>query len=103
MSEASQSNLFIVKDSILITTWDNVLWGITQGVVLELAAGLRIATEKRDIRVEELLAADEVFITGSSKALVPVVQVDETAIGDGAPGEMTRRLMAAFEKLVREY
>ena len=103
VSEASQSNLFIVKDGVLITTWDNVLWGITQGVALELAEELGIVTEKRDIRVEELLAADEVFVTGSSKAFVPVVQIDDRAIGSGAPGMMTQQLMAAFEKLVREY
>lgn len=103
VSEASQSNLFIVKDGRLVTTWDNVLWGITQGLTLELAEGLGISTEKRKITLEEILTSDEVFITGSSKRIVPVVQADETKIGAGAPGPVTRRLMAAFDDFAKRY
>ncbi len=103
VSEATQSNLLIVKNGKLITTWDNVLWGVTQGLVLELAAGLGIVTEKRALDVAELLSADEVFITGSSKHIVPVVRIDETGIGSGTPGEITRRLMAAFDDFVKKY
>lgn len=103
VSEASQSNLFIVKDDTLITTWDNVLWGITQGLVLELAEGLGVRTEKRAMTTEELFSADEVFITGSSKRIVPVVQIDETIIGDGHPGETTKHLIQAFDEYVKEY
>lgn len=103
VSEATQSNLFIVKDGELITTWDNVLWGVTQGLVLELAQELGIKTAKRSLRTSELLAADEVFITGSSKRIVPVVRIDETAIGAGVPGEMTRKLMAALDGFVKKY
>lgn len=103
VSEATQSNLFIVRDGRLITTWDNVLWGVTQVLVLELAQELGITTEKRSFSISELFSADEVFITGSSKRIVPVVRIDETVIGAGVPGEMTRRLMAAFDDFVKEY
>ncbi|MFZ2187587.1 MAG: aminotransferase class IV [Candidatus Moraniibacteriota bacterium] len=103
ISEATQSNLFIVKDGVLSTTWDNVLWGITQGLVLELAEGLGIVTEKRGISLEECLAADEMFITASSKHIMPVIAVDEQTIGTGIPGAMTRQLMTAFENFVKEY
>lgn len=103
VSEATQSNLFIVKDGRLITTWDNVLWGVTQVLTLELAEKLGIATEKRAISLRELLSADEVFITGSSKRIVPVVRIDDTVIGTSVPGPVTRRLLAAFDDFVRMY
>ncbi len=103
VSEAAQSNLFIVKHDRLITTWDNVLWGVTQALVLELADKLGIIAEKRGISLQELLSADEVFVTGSSKRIVPVVRIDDAVIGTGTPGQMTRRLMAAFDDFVKEY
>jgi branched-subunit amino acid aminotransferase/4-amino-4-deoxychorismate lyase len=103
ISEASQSNVFIVKDGKLSTTWENVLHGITQGLVLELAEAAGIAAEKRSVTLAELLAADEVFMTGSSKRIVPVVRIDETAIGGGAPGPVTRQLMEAFDAFARAY
>lgn len=103
VSEATQSNLFIVKEGKLITTWDNVLWGVTQGLALELAQGLGITTEKRAMHVSELLAADEVFVTGSSKRIVPVIRIDETIIGSGVPGETTKRLIRAFNDFARKY
>lgn len=103
VSEATQSNLFIVRDGRLITTWDNVLWGVTQVLTLELAERLGIVTEKRALGLRELLSADEAFVTGSSKRIVPVVRIDETVIGAGVPGEMTRRLMAAFDDFVKKY
>lgn len=103
ISEATQSNIFIVKDGKLITTWENVLWGITQGLVLELAEGLGIAIEKRNVSLEECLAADEVFVTASSKRIVPVVMVDEAIIADGKPGKITEQLMAAIESFVEKY
>ncbi len=103
VSEASQSNLFIVKDGTLATTWGNVLWGITQGCIIELAEQEGITVQKRPISREELFSADEVFLTGSSKCVVPVVQIDETAIGSKTPGPITRRLMTALENFIRTY
>lgn len=103
ISEASQSNVFIVKDGVLATTWENVLHGITQGLVLELAEAAGIRAEKRGISLEELLSADEVFMTGSSKRIVPVVRIDEIAVGAGVPGPVTVRLMAAFDEYAKAY
>ena len=103
VSEAAQSNLFIVKDGILITTWDNVLWGVTQMLTLELADGLGIAAEKRAISLQELLSADEVFVTGSSKRIVPVVRIDDTVIGTGRVGDVTKELMHLFDDFVKKY
>lgn len=103
VSEATQSNIFIVRGDVLVTTWDNVLWGITQKLTLHIAEQCGVAVEKRSIALQELLSADEVFITSSSKHIVPVVRVDETIISDGKPGQMTQRLITAFEDFVEHY
>ena len=80
-----------------MTPGRGILSGVTRKVVLELAQGL-FAIDLRDISRTELLAADEVFITGTSKGLVPVVQVDDGVIADGRPGHRTRQLMAEMKR-----
>jgi branched-subunit amino acid aminotransferase/4-amino-4-deoxychorismate lyase len=103
VSECSQSNLFWVKDGQVFTTWDNVLWGITQGLVIELAEAQGRETIKKTVTLDELLQADEVFITGSSKAIVPVVAIDERKIGAGMVGPITIELMAAYQQYRDQY
>jgi branched-chain amino acid aminotransferase len=90
--ECTTSNIFAVKGGIIATPGDEILAGITRKSVLTLAKAHH-PVEIRDLPLAELLAADEVFITGSGKGLVPVVQIDETVIGDGQPGPVTRGLM----------
>lgn len=98
VQEGTTSNVFAFIDNVLVTPARKVLSGITRQIVLEIAAN-HFATELRDLSREEMLLADEVFLTGTSKGLVPVVQVDDTKIGRGVPGETTRQLM----KLLAEY
>jgi branched-chain amino acid aminotransferase len=57
----------------------------------------------RDLPLSELLGADEVFLTGTSKGLLPVVRVDEHAIGAGIPGSRTAELMAALDRHARQH
>jgi branched-chain amino acid aminotransferase len=79
-----------------VTPGRGILSGVTRKVVLELAVGSFPSTSGIS-PATELLAADEVFITGTSKGLVPVVQVDDGVIADGRPGQRTRQLMAEDE------
>ena len=102
ISEASQGNILIMKDGVLITPREEVLWGITQGVVMELAEQIGMSTEWRGVTLAETLAADEVLLTGSSKGIVPVVRIDDTVIGDGRPGPGAARLALALADLVQE-
>lgn len=95
--ECTTSNIFAFINGRLVTPGRGILSGVTRKVVLELAREL-FPIDIRDISRTELLAADEVFITGTSKGLVPVVQVDAGTIGDGRPGECTRRLMAEMKR-----
>jgi branched-chain amino acid aminotransferase len=100
ISEASQGNILIVKEGTLITPREEVLWGITQGVVMELAAQAGMPTEWRSVTLEETLNADEVLLTGSSKGIVPVVRIDDTVIGNGQPGLRATQLSRALAGLV---
>jgi len=93
--ECATSNFFIVKDGALITAKDNILYGITRKVTLELARAL-MPVEERDVSVEEMYAADEAFLTSSFKDIVPVVKVGERVIGDGRVGLHTKKLIEAF-------
>lgn len=95
--ECTTSNIFAFIGEALVTPGRGILSGVTRKVVLDLAHGL-FPIDIRDISREELIAADEVFITGTSKGLVPVVRVDESVIADGRPGERTRQLMDAMRR-----
>jgi branched-chain amino acid aminotransferase len=97
VQEGTTSNLFIFDDQGLATPGRDILPGITRRVILDLAAP-RFAVSIRDISYTELCQAREVFITGTNKGLVPVVQVDDRTIADGRPGPRTRALMAALEQ-----
>jgi branched-chain amino acid aminotransferase len=90
--ECTTSNIFAFIAGRLVTPGRGILSGVTRKVVLELAQAM-FPIDIRDISRTELVGADEVFITGTSKGLVPVVQVDAHVIGDGRPGPSTRRLM----------
>lgn len=90
--EGATSNLFAFIDDILVTPGQGMLSGIIRKVILDMAQGL-YTVEIQDIPLTELYKAQEVFITGTNKGLVPVVQIDNTTIGSGRPGKKTIHLM----------
>ncbi len=94
--ECATSNVFLVKEGVLITPKEDVLGGITRKVVLDLARSAGIPVEEREVSSEELLGADEVFITSSFKDIVPIAFIDGRTIAGNAPGALTRRLMQEF-------
>ncbi|MEJ2156071.1 MAG: aminotransferase class IV [Desulfobacteraceae bacterium] len=95
--EGTTSNLFIVSGGTLVTPGRDVLSGITRRTVLDIAKA-HYPVEIRDLPKGELLAAQEVFITGTNKGLVPVVQVDDQVIGSGRPGPVTRDLIRLLDQ-----
>jgi branched-chain amino acid aminotransferase len=101
-SEGAASNLFAVTGGTVITPplTCGVLPGITRAVVLEIAAGLGIGAEERVMTPADLHDADEAFLTSSFRGIAPLVSVGGRAIADGAPGPVTRRLLAAYAALV---
>jgi D-alanine transaminase len=100
LTEASQSNVFIVKDGRVITPpLDNqLLPGISRHIVLaSLRADGSIPVEERVVTMEEVRHADEVWITNSSKHIGPVVELDGQPVGDGEVGEVWERAMRIYE------
>jgi branched-chain amino acid aminotransferase len=100
--ECTTSNIFVFCGDRLITPGRRILAGITRGVILQMAEAV-FTIEVRDLPFEEFIAADEIFITGTNKGIVPVVQVDDVVIADGRPGPRTIRLMAALETHTQDH
>jgi branched-chain amino acid aminotransferase len=96
--EGATSNLFAFTGKRLVTPGRDILSGITRKCVLDIARR-RYPVEIRDLPKAELIKAQEVFITGTNKGLVPVVQVDDCMIGDGRPGKQTLDIMARLSDL----
>ncbi|TYP56692.1 D-amino-acid transaminase [Thermosediminibacter litoriperuensis] len=101
VTEASSSNVFIIKDKKLITHPANnlILHGITRSVVLEIAEKLGFNVVEETFSLDRLFDADEAFLTGTMTEVMPIVKVDGKMIGDGVPGEMTRDIIEEFGKL----
>lgn len=97
--ECSSSNIFIVKNKVLITPKSDILAGTTKALILALAKGV-YRVEERRVSVKELRTADEVFITASNKAVMPVVKIDSYRIGSGKPGPVSAHLLVLFKKRV---
>jgi branched-chain amino acid aminotransferase len=97
--EGTRSNFFVFRKDTLVTPRAGVLLGITRSVVLNLARG-RFSIEERPILLEELPLVDEAFLTGSSREIMPVVQIDDLVIGDGKPGKRTYELEQRFIEMV---
>ena len=79
---------------------EKVLPGVSQQVLFELADRLKIPHARRDLTPAELAAADEVFLTSTSVCMLPVVRIDGQAVGQGAPGPIYQRLLAAWGEQV---
>ncbi|GGZ39803.1 D-alanine aminotransferase [Echinicola pacifica] len=92
ISESSRSNIFMVKEGKVITPKSNILLGITRKRILEFAPDI----VQRDIALEEIREADELFMTSTTKRILPITKVDHKAIGNGTVGEITKNLMTKF-------
>jgi D-alanine transaminase/branched-chain amino acid aminotransferase len=98
--ECPRANIFVVtKDQKVLTPESGMLKGVTRKHLLEIS-GARYVTEARDVSVEELRNASEVFITSTTKNILPVVQVDGYVIGDGNPGEVSRALAKEYNRII---
>jgi branched-chain amino acid aminotransferase len=97
--EGSGENIYVVRDGVVLTPPQtaSILDGISRRALLQIARDLGYPTVERDIARAELYMADEVFLTGTAAELVPVREVDDHAIGDGKPGEITLVLQRAFD------
>ena len=103
-SEATASNLFIVRSGEVLTPPRAcaALPGITRAAVIELAPGMGLNVVERACTLTELMTANEAFLTSSLRGIAPLTRLDGQAIGGGAPGEVTGRIAAAYAALVAD-
>jgi branched-chain amino acid aminotransferase len=103
LAEASSCNVFLVAGDEVLTTEssDDILVGITRGVVLELAREMGMNVHESRVDRSQLLAADEVFLVGTGVQVAPVTEVDGRIIGSGKPGDATMALQRRYLEVVR--
>jgi branched-chain amino acid aminotransferase len=103
LAECAMSNIFLVTDGAVRTppTTAGLLAGVTRAFVLELAAKTGIRALEETLHEEDVVTADEMFFTSTTREIVPVVRVDDHVVGRGKPGPVTQRLRAAFAEALR--
>ncbi|MBV1786726.1 D-amino acid aminotransferase [Marinobacterium sp. D7] len=100
LTEGGSSNLFIIKNGVIFTPKlsSEILGGTTRELVLELAREAGIPYQETDLGYEQLLAADEVWISSSTRAVLPVLEVDGQHIGGGMKGPLWLRMYELFRQ-----
>jgi len=100
--EAAAANVFVVEHGELVTPplRAGILGGITRDVVIELARAAGVRVSERTLPRDGVEAADEVFLTGTSIEVAPVVRIGDRAIGDGTPGPLARDLRRRYRAAV---
>jgi D-alanine transaminase len=98
VTEGTSNNAYMVRGNTIVTRHlgTEILHGITRAAVLRFAAEAQMKVEERPFTVEEAQAADEAFITSASSFVMPVVEIDGTAIGTGMPGPVASRLREIY-------
>ncbi len=92
VTEGAGFNVFAIRDGVLATPDRGIFEGMTRRTVIELAGELGISCEVRPVGVDELRAADEIFITSTAGGIMPVTELDGRIYGNGKPGALTGRI-----------
>ncbi|MEK6979957.1 MAG: branched-chain amino acid transaminase [Thermoproteota archaeon] len=102
VSEAPGENIFIVREGQLITPplSSSALNGITRDAVIKIARNLNIDVIETEIARSELTISDEIFLTGTAAEITPIISIDSKKIGDGKPGNITKRMMGEYTGIV---
>ncbi len=98
VTEGTSNNAYIIKGNRIITRGlsNDILHGITRAAVLRYAREAQMEVEERNFTIDEAKAADEAFVTSASTFVMPVVEIDGVAIGDGTPGPHATRLREIY-------
>ena len=98
VTEGSSNNAYIVKGGKIITRQlsNDILHGITRAAVLRFAREAQMEVEERNFTIDEAKEADEALVTSASSFVMPVVEIDGVALGDGTPGRVARRLREIY-------
>jgi branched-chain amino acid aminotransferase len=98
VAEATGDNIFVIKDGKLVTPPPSAgcLKGITRACAMELAESMGIPVREENLTLYDVYTCDECFLTGTAAEIIPAVSLDQNPLGNGKPGNLTRRLIAAF-------
>jgi D-alanine transaminase len=104
LTEGTHTSFFGVLHGTVLTAPNSnaILPGITRGLILRLAGRANIPVREQVLKRDDLAEVSELFLTGTTSEVLPVVRVDGRPIGDGRPGPITRRLQEAYREAVRE-
>lgn len=105
VTEECMRNVFIVKNNIIKTPIkdERILGGITRDVIIELAHKNNLNLQETNITEQELLEADEVFVSSSTKELVPIVNINGTLINKGHAGPIWEKLIKLYHEFIKHY
>ena len=98
LTEGTACNLFLVKRGVIYTPKrsSEILGGITRELILELADEHGIQFQEVDVDYQQLLSADEVWVSSSTRAIVPVIEIDGQRIGNGQKGPLWAKMFQLF-------
>jgi D-alanine transaminase len=103
LTEGARTSLFGVREGTLLTApaTNAILPGITRGLVLRIAAERKIPVAERVLKLEEAPQLTELFLTGTTSEVLPIIHLDERSIGKGQPGPITRQMQEGYRSMVR--
>jgi branched-subunit amino acid aminotransferase/4-amino-4-deoxychorismate lyase len=104
LAEGCISNVFLVKDSVLFTPPINtpVLPGVARKTVCRLAMQNSIKLTEKDLTIDDVLGADEIFLTNVIMQVMPITKIEKHTVGDGQVGPIAKKLHKSFEELVKK-
>jgi D-alanine transaminase len=105
LTEATHSSLFGVIKGVVVTAPESpgILPGVTRRFLLELAARAKVQVREQALRRDQLSSIDELFMSGTTMEVMPVIRVDGKLIADGQPGVVTRQLLARYRNEVQTF
>lgn len=105
VSECTAANIFVVRNNKVVTPplSSGCLEGVTRGVLMEIAAEAGTSVTEQTLRLEDLYAADEIFVSSTNRNVIAVSEIAGKRIGNGSASKLTQRLDEAFNAYVNDY
>lgn len=102
IAEGPGENIFLVERGVLVTPnrASDILVGITRDSIMKIANAMGFGVEERFVHRDELYTADEIFFAGTAAEVTPIINVDGIPVGNGEPGELTRKISEAYSNVV---
>jgi branched-chain amino acid aminotransferase len=101
--EGMTSNFFYVREGVLGTAQKDILLGVTRRTVIRVIRGSGFSVVYRPLKRKQFPALSEAFLTSSSRGIVPITQIDDTPVGEGIPGQITKKLMSGYQDYVMNH